>query len=92
MLNMNESKDKKSQEYTIKKLETSSHEISNSSQKSQLGNVNIGLDLLTNKDKTKPITEDKKSLLAGLSLSGTRFRLPLKDGEVREPSWSGFIR
>jgi hypothetical protein len=38
------------------------------------------------------ITEDKKSLLAGLSLSGTRFRLPLKDGEVREPSWSGFIR
>ena len=66
---MNESKDKKSQEYTITKLETTSHEISNSSQKSRLGNVDIGLDLLTNKEKTKPINEDKKSQIEGFDLN-----------------------
>lgn len=66
---MNESKDKKSQEYTITKLETSSHEISNSSQKSKLGNVDIGLDLLTNKEKTKPLNDDKKSQIEGFDLN-----------------------
>jgi len=31
-------------------------------------------------------------LLAGVTLSGARFKLPAKKGEVREPSWSGFLR
>ena len=69
MINMNESKDKKSQEYTITKLETTSQEISNSSQKSRLGNVDIGLDLLTNKEKTKPINEAKKGQIEGFDLN-----------------------
>jgi TolB protein len=38
------------------------------------------------------ISEDGVSLLSGVTLSGARFRLPLKNGEVREPSWSGFLR
>ena len=38
------------------------------------------------------ISENETGLLAGVTLSGARFRLPLKKGEVREPSWSGFLR
>ena len=38
------------------------------------------------------ISEDGAGLLAGLTLSGARFRLPTKVGQVREPSWSGFLR
>ena len=38
------------------------------------------------------ISENATGLLAGVTLSGARFRLPLKKGEVREPSWSGFLR
>ena len=38
------------------------------------------------------ISEDGTGLLAGLTLSGARFRLPTKIGQVREPSWSGFLR
>jgi TolB protein len=38
------------------------------------------------------ISEDGAGLLAGLTLSGARFRLPTKMGQVREPSWSGFLR
>ena len=38
------------------------------------------------------ISEDGTGLLAGLTLSGARFRLPVKIGQVREPSWSGFLR
>ena len=38
------------------------------------------------------ITDDDKGLLAGVTLSGARFRLPTTEGAVREPSWSGFLR
>ena len=38
------------------------------------------------------ISEDGTGLLAGLTLSGARFRLPTNIGQVREPSWSGFLR
>ena len=38
------------------------------------------------------VTENGESLLSGLTLSGARFRLPAKKGEVREPAWSGFLR
>jgi TolB protein len=38
------------------------------------------------------ISENEIGLLAGVTLSGARFRLPMKKGEVREPSWSGFLR
>lgn len=38
------------------------------------------------------ISENKTGLLAGVTLSGARFRLPISKGEVREPSWSGFLR
>ena len=38
------------------------------------------------------ISENGIGLLAGVTLSGARFRLPTKIGEVREPSWSGFLR
>ena len=38
------------------------------------------------------ISENGNSLLAGVTLSGARFRLPIQNGEVREPSWSGFLR
>lgn len=38
------------------------------------------------------ISENGTGLLAGLTLSGARFRLPVKIGQVREPSWSGFLR
>ena len=38
------------------------------------------------------ITDYDKGLLAGVTLSGARFRLPTTEGAVREPSWSGFLR
>ena len=38
------------------------------------------------------ISENGNGLLAGVTLSGARFRLPIQNGEVREPSWSGFLR
>ncbi len=38
------------------------------------------------------IKDDGMSLLAGVTLSGAKFRLPAKTGFVREPAWSGFIR
>ena len=38
------------------------------------------------------IKDDDKGLLAGVTLSGARFRLPTTEGAVREPSWSGFLR
>ena len=38
------------------------------------------------------VTENGENLLSGLTLSGARFRLPAKKGEVREPAWSGFLR
>ena len=38
------------------------------------------------------ISENEIGLLSGVTLSGARFRLPIKKGEVREPSWSGFLR
>ena len=38
------------------------------------------------------IKEDKVGLLAGVTLSGAKFRLPSSSGEVREPSWSGYLR
>ena len=38
------------------------------------------------------IKDDGKSLLAGVTLSGAKFRLPAKIGFVREPAWSGFLR
>jgi TolB protein len=38
------------------------------------------------------ISENEVGLLAGVTLSGARFRLPIQKGEVREPSWSGFLR
>ena len=38
------------------------------------------------------VTEDGMSMLSGVTLSGAKFRLPARTGEVREPSWSGFLR
>ena len=38
------------------------------------------------------IKDDGMSLLAGVTLSGAKFRLPAKIGFVREPAWSGFLR
>ena len=38
------------------------------------------------------IKDDGMSLLAGVTLSGAKFRLPAKLGFVREPAWSGFLR
>jgi TolB protein len=38
------------------------------------------------------ITENGMSMLSGVTLSGAKFRLPARTGEVREPSWSGFLR
>ena len=38
------------------------------------------------------IKDDGMGLLAGVTLSGAKFRLPAKIGYVREPAWSGFLR
>ena len=38
------------------------------------------------------IKEKNLSMLAGFSLSGTKFKLPASSGEVREPAWSNFLR
>ena len=38
------------------------------------------------------IKDDGMSMLAGVTLSGAKFRLPAKMGFVREPAWSGFLR
>jgi TolB protein len=38
------------------------------------------------------IKEDDQGMLAGVTLSGAKFKLPATSGEVREPSWSGFLR
>ena len=38
------------------------------------------------------IREKDLSMLAGFSLSGAKFKLPASNGEVREPSWSNFLR
>ena len=38
------------------------------------------------------IKDDGMSLLAGVTLSGAKFRLPAKMGFVREPAGSGFLR
>lgn len=38
------------------------------------------------------VTENGLGLLAGVTLSGAKFKLPASNGEVREPSWSGFLR
>ena len=38
------------------------------------------------------ITEEDQSMLAGFSLSGSSFKLPASQGEVREPAWSDFLR
>ena len=38
------------------------------------------------------IKDKGMGLLAGVTLSGAKFRLPAKIGSVREPSWSGFLR
>ena len=44
-----------------------------------------GLGIIQGKD-------DGMGLLAGVTLSGAKFRLPAKMGFVREPAWSGFLR
>ena len=38
------------------------------------------------------IKDDGMGLLAGVTLSGAKFRLPTTKGAVREPSWSGYLR
>ena len=38
------------------------------------------------------IKDEGMGLLAGVTLSGAKFRLPARKGSVREPSWSGFLR
>ena len=38
------------------------------------------------------IKDDGMGLLAGVTLSGAKFRLPATKGAVREPSWSGYLR
>ena len=38
------------------------------------------------------IKENDFGLLAGLTFSGAKFRLPSNQGFVREPAWSGFLR
>ena len=38
------------------------------------------------------IKDNGLGLLSGVTLSGAKFRLPSKEGAVREPVWSGFLR
>ena len=38
------------------------------------------------------IKEGGMGLLSGVTLSGAKFKLPAKEGSVREPAWSGFLR
>ena len=38
------------------------------------------------------IKDKGMGLLAGVTLSGAKVRLPARKGSVREPSWSGFLR
>ena len=38
------------------------------------------------------IKDNGLGLLSGVTLSGAKFRLPAKEGAVREPVWSGFLR
>ena len=38
------------------------------------------------------IKDGNKGLLAGVTLSGAKFKLPASNGAVREPAWSGFLR
>ena len=38
------------------------------------------------------INEQNNDILAGVTLSGAKFRLPSAEGQVREPAWSGFIK
>ena len=38
------------------------------------------------------IKDNGMGLLSGVTLSGAKFRLPAKEGAVREPVWSGFLR
>ena len=38
------------------------------------------------------ISEENNDILAGVTLSGAKFRLPAAEGQVREPAWSGFIK
>ena len=38
------------------------------------------------------INEQNNDILAGVTLSGAKFRLPSADGQIREPAWSGFIK
>ena len=38
------------------------------------------------------IKDGNKGLLAGVTLSGAKFKLPASNGAVREPAWSGYLR
>ena len=38
------------------------------------------------------ISEQNNDILAGVTLSGAKFRLPSAKGQVREPAWSGFLK
>jgi hypothetical protein len=63
MLNMNDTKESsfKSKDFIIKKIDTSSQGVLSASPKSRMGNIDIGLDLLTNKDKTKPLVDNNNN-------------------------------
>ena len=38
------------------------------------------------------ISEQNNDILAGVTLSGAKFRLPSAKGHIREPAWSGFLK
>jgi TolB protein len=38
------------------------------------------------------VSEQNNDILAGVTLSGAKFRLPSAKGQVREPAWSGFLK
>ena len=38
------------------------------------------------------ISEKNNDILAGVTLSGAKFRLPSAKGQVREPAWSGYLK